>query len=860
MAGSPFRSVHLGGQLRGHLLEPPGAARSGRLARAGVVLCAGAGPGEKTSEAGQRGGECEALALALAEHLLPVGVALLWVDTSRTQDVRRAVEFMRTPGAGACDYVALWGRGPGGAAVLRLAAEDPSVAGILCQSAVVDNFWLAVPLQGLRQLMAHAAPSATAAAAGAVSSIGAGAFAAAAAAAAARFGALPLLQPPPAPARAPAGMPPSSGAEEGEALLEVAARCFAPALFIHGQEDTEVPPMHSQALHKAYVNAERHILLVPGMAQGTSLPRQVLAKGALRLARQMVSQEELEAIAAGRLPELKQAMERISMAAAGEQTRHTSDAEISALLRSDLSAARHRGMLQAAICAYPVLGPAADYVQEMGKEPLERLAEGQSTGELSDGASVRVQAVVALPAVESEVVLACVVPRRSCGAAGGVVYFAVVGSSMASVTAVRLLPQTDPSWREQQECEHPAVVATVAGLRASVETSAPVALQAPPVVLDFVATARRGAELRFASAACYAKGQGPAMLEGARPSRLDHSAFYEACDHSQASVWHACSSGVSADAGTSAWSAVSACAPRRRHGILRIGHVVRTMIPPLRPGQTAQFGASIDNAAFAERLCSASRSSQAAELGPGLHGVEEIVALLDSKETAEFGGTTDVADFAERSSSNRTRAAEFELALELHVGDSGLSLMSGCSVTPRQSGAYADSLVSGGSLLSRQSGAPGDGGRRLHSFAFSESDLNSAASFRSTLGNRCLGASLPDRDPSALWPENEPAPTQTTSRRLHSLAFSESDLGSAASLRSTFANRCLGASLLDRDPAALWPENELAPPQMISSLRYATPFLCPWACYQTWPLEQDKVTRRHGLCATWATPGQLGPV
>uniref|UniRef100_A0A7S4SRY7 Uncharacterized protein n=1 Tax=Alexandrium monilatum TaxID=311494 RepID=A0A7S4SRY7_9DINO len=354
--------------------------------------------------------------ISLAKRFLPLNVAVLALDPTadgraacRLRDVEAALELLRgADGAGGLGYdrVALWGRSAGAATALRYAVKVPALVAIVCDSPRCDLEPLGPPLGAPQTLsvlewLAATAPSTCGGAGqGSLPLNDAGGDGAAAALARAEL-------------REELALPPSVAVE----------RCFVPALFIHGRQDTLAPPSRAQALREAYRGEREPVLWVSGGSHDSRRPAATFAKAALFLLRQFCLDER---------PELREVVERLAAAAASTQEAlpmspqlMASETEVCRLLGSSNQEDKRRGLLLAALAACPSHRSASFSqvslpVRGSHEEPLLQSA-----------------AMVTLPRPDSEAVAAWATDSSR---GGGAVYFAVLSTTLVTLTAVQLLP------------------------------------------------------------------------------------------------------------------------------------------------------------------------------------------------------------------------------------------------------------------------------------------------------------------------------------------------------------------------------------------------------------------------------------
>ena len=253
-------------------------------------------------------------------EVLPLGIAIFAIDLTSTkhsrccvEDVDCAVQALRDgtlPGLAASTSeccVALWGRSTGAVAALQYAAQDPSVAALVCDSAYSDLTsgllvpeMFSAPLSNFCQLLSQTNQHVAAA----------------------------PLRP-----------------------VEVVKACFVPAFFLHGAEDDLVPCEAARELRNHY-GGEAQVMIIPKSSHHSLRPSGALARAALFLARAFNLKNQA----------VLQLDEYLTRLAAPKENQILNQRQQKAedWLRSDEVFKRHYGLFQMALNACPAYrdGPA----------------------------------------------------------------------------------------------------------------------------------------------------------------------------------------------------------------------------------------------------------------------------------------------------------------------------------------------------------------------------------------------------------------------------------------------------------------------------------------------------------------------
>mmetsp|Transcript_88341 Transcript_88341/g.248835 ORF Transcript_88341/g.248835 Transcript_88341/m.248835 type:complete len:738 (-) Transcript_88341:299-2512(-) len=417
-------------RLRGPILEPPESC--GREPSVLVYI--------PSKSCGDGAG---AEIVALSRYLLPLHVAVFCVDPSESaaeayspRGVSRIVEYLRCADGGSYKCVALWGHSEGAAAALHVAAQDPSLAAIVCDSACISAS-NSVVADCLKTYFTDVKD---------------------------RFSSSGLVP------RGGAADSPGSGGEPW--LVDVARCCFVAALFIHPEEDPDIPFDHTQALRAAY-NGEKKLLSVPGGTSRSRRPTSIVAQAALFLVRALLRDTDSN-------PTLAEPMQRLLLATemAAEPASPggkalskvvkapNCDQTLRALQRCDVSDEDFcRGLLSVAVNACPAM-------ERFGFKPVLSLRDINGAGIRRMGAPkdelrvLQVDATARLCAVEDKAAIAWVARD---GLNGGVVHFAVLSSVEARVTAVKVKAAGGVGTLAEESIVEAKSCDVIGGMRASVE-------------------------------------------------------------------------------------------------------------------------------------------------------------------------------------------------------------------------------------------------------------------------------------------------------------------------------------------------------------------------------------------------------
>ncbi|CAK0866762.1 unnamed protein product [Prorocentrum cordatum] len=450
----------------------------GRRMPAGVLYQPG-GPGAGPACAvvyipgeGGVGGSAAAETALLASYLVPLQVAVVGIDASSSrggaaepEGVQGVVALLRSTAwrPGGAEGVALWGRSSGAATALQCAEQDPSLAALVCDGVYRDFLsllglpqWAAPPLYAARHL-GSALAGRVACQGGLGASVDDGeesltATGSLAQSLSSSSGSSALSG---SASTACATLTGSGPRSIEEPPLSTAARCFVPALFVHGAEDVLVPPSHAEAFRSAY-GGERQVLIVPGGTHESERPHATMARAVLFLTRAFRREADSDTLAA-LAAEAAAAQARLSRGPRAPWAPCSPEAAGS-LLCSPAPSDRRRGLLLAALRACPSHRGAAFAPAGVQGRPAARAGAPLLVG----------TAVARLPSAESEVAVAMAWDAEERGA--GLVHLVVISASAVSVTEVRLAPgpRADGGQGEGGGPQPPAAVA--ARVEATVRT------------------------------------------------------------------------------------------------------------------------------------------------------------------------------------------------------------------------------------------------------------------------------------------------------------------------------------------------------------------------------------------------------
>jgi pimeloyl-ACP methyl ester carboxylesterase len=161
-------------------------------------------------------------------------------------DVAYAIDYVRKNfGVG---KVAIWGRSMGAVTAFFTMADDPTIAGAVCDS----------PFASLKQLIGELAST----------------------------------------YRAPGFVTSMAVSYMGRKIkslagfnikdlnpIKAAAMCFTPLLLLHGANDKFIQPQHSQQIFAAYQGDEKELFLIPGADHNSERPHEVQVQAIMFLAR-----------------------------------------------------------------------------------------------------------------------------------------------------------------------------------------------------------------------------------------------------------------------------------------------------------------------------------------------------------------------------------------------------------------------------------------------------------------------------------------------------------------------------------------------------------------------------------------------
>lgn len=247
-------------------------------------------------------------------EVLPLGIAIFAIDLTSTkhsrccvEDVDCAVQALRDgtlPGLATSTsecIVALWGRSTGAVAALQYAAQDPSVAALVCDSAYSDLTkgllvpeMFSTPLSNFCQLLSQTTANQ-------------------------HLSAAPLRP------------------------VEVVKACFVPAFFLHGAEDDLVPCEAARELRNNY-GGEAQVMIIPKSSHHSLRPSSALARAALFLARAFNLKNQA-------VLQLDEYLTRLAAPKENQISQRQQKAED--WLRSDEVFKRHCGLFQMALNGCP---------------------------------------------------------------------------------------------------------------------------------------------------------------------------------------------------------------------------------------------------------------------------------------------------------------------------------------------------------------------------------------------------------------------------------------------------------------------------------------------------------------------------
>jgi len=323
--------------------------------------------------------QSQTFAIELADRLLPLGIALLSFDVKQSkvnidvQDVGEAIQYLRqTRGV---RQIGLWGRSKGAVVALRASEQDPSLAGLVCDSAYADILtvlkvprWALSPISQLSKLSQRV------------------------------FSGGNKRQ--------------RGGRKDNEADLptDVASRCYVPAFFIHGALDASVPSSYSQDLRDMYAG-DKQLMLIADGDHTSRRPPTCLARAVLFLARAFRRSESA-------------ALAHIEAEAAGLQNKsNIFSEEVERLLHDTCRTQRNRGLFLAALRRCP---------SHMSANHEEVPLPSVRAGSVRD---IAVKGFVVFPSEDSEV-LATLVSSPNLEEAGGAVLFILMSPTLVTLTLV----------------------------------------------------------------------------------------------------------------------------------------------------------------------------------------------------------------------------------------------------------------------------------------------------------------------------------------------------------------------------------------------------------------------------------------
>jgi len=348
--------------------------------------------------------------VSVAEVLLKSGISVLHYSSNestetaaRFSNMRRVVDRLRSSEGGGFQSVALWGRGRAADAALRTAAADPSIAAFICDSADVGVQQWPAWMQTSMQELAQRLPSVTC---------------------------------------APAARSNLTIRDIAEApLLQVASKCFVPALFMHSSADKALSPAPVHMLHRAYAG-EKQLLLIDGSE--SLRPQPVIARAALlliRAFRQPVVEDDGRTV-----PDSAVVDRLVRMSACVKSLKpmplvaHASGEEVRRLLGSTSTDERCKGLLLTSLLACPALR-----LSSFSRIPAKKKS-GRERGVDHGSVDLSVSGTAMLPSDSCEIMLAwALVPKNDDNlphSYGGDVYFFLLSRGMASLTVVRVAPCT----------------------------------------------------------------------------------------------------------------------------------------------------------------------------------------------------------------------------------------------------------------------------------------------------------------------------------------------------------------------------------------------------------------------------------
>jgi pimeloyl-ACP methyl ester carboxylesterase len=187
---------------------------------------------------------CRAAAIALLDHLLPLGVSVFALDFSGSgasdgdyvslgfferEDVAAVIAHLRA--SGEVSTIGLWGHSMGAATAIMYADRDPSIAAMVCDSPFADLQQLANELVVRGQEMGIRVP-------GVAVSLAMSAI------------------------RRTVRRTAAFDPKDVSPIANVAS-AFVPALFAHGERDAFIAPHHSEQIHAAYAG-DKNLIIFDG--------------------------------------------------------------------------------------------------------------------------------------------------------------------------------------------------------------------------------------------------------------------------------------------------------------------------------------------------------------------------------------------------------------------------------------------------------------------------------------------------------------------------------------------------------------------------------------------------------------------
>jgi len=411
--------------------------------------------------------EAEMEAFAVACHVVPMRAAFSWIEPRASKscllgyteaDVRRTIDIFRTrKGYG---MIALWGRGLGADLAMRLAADvNLSIAALILEGSPAGDLmsamdlpdWLTSPIYGIQNL---------------VQSVPSGPCSSSPPVAPSTLGPRPAL----ARAKSPAATSPrrvSFGEEKVasaapkeplEPLMQVAERCFMPAVFIHGDRDKVVQSEQIKKLRGAYAGGAQMFLL-EDCDHHSILPPKILAQASLVLARSLMRDLDVDLNVKDVIAEI----ERMANKKSDIVPLSFTDDEFDQILGEDQPPAKRiEGFFlatQAALSAFR-----ATYMQQRatGLPPAASHPSKEIRLRVVAWAVFPAPAVKPLVAADSEVFLTWAGdnktidwgPERESCFTSGLVYVARVSRTLASFSLVKVWPRSFEEIRFQVDKTH----------------------------------------------------------------------------------------------------------------------------------------------------------------------------------------------------------------------------------------------------------------------------------------------------------------------------------------------------------------------------------------------------------------------